>query len=627
MPRYCSVLFLVLLFLIPATIFSQTSMKLVVDATELPRKLLHSQIYIETGSGELALHFPKWIPGTHSPSGPIQNMGGFELFDNNGDRLEWTRDWANHYRFLVRGGETSGPIRAELTYICSQPSTNSVGVDSYGANNLGVINWNTVLVYPEGIPVNQIEVTVELVLPDGWEQGSALPFHGRRKDTLVFEPTTLENLIDMPLICGRYFKTIEFAHTDLASYYIHLAADSDNDLPEKDDSTIVPLTRMAKEAEAVFGSAHFESYHILLILTDEFRTIGLEHRNSSLNGVKASEFRKANWSKKRTPYLLPHEFCHAWCGKYRRPAGMLTDDYMTEKNTSLLWVYEGLDQYMGYVLAARCGYIDSATFVEAIADRIDVQMQRVGRNWRPLHDTEISSGMLRGGSRSWSNLRRNQDYYAEGAIYWMEFDAMIRNGTNGEKSLDDFCALFFNKDDKQAHALPFDRVEIVATLNQVYEAPWDSLIEVRIHQPIDELSLEGVNEIGCKLSFTDKKSSWLTDREGFYNSINHYRSIGLYLSNKGEIRNISSGSPADIAGLVPRSTVVAVNGRKFTRDRLDDAIAATTEGHNVRLLLLNGENYEERTIKYNGGLRYLNLVTQEGRSNLLYDIARPRVTE
>lgn len=622
MRRFVTSLIIVLIINLTA---SAITMKLTVDATELSRKLLHSRTEFESLDRTVGLLYPKWIPGIHYHGGPIKNIGTLLTYDTNGDRLEWERDWTNHFRFLIDSTRTTDGLTVDMTYICNQPTTNSKGIDSYGSLDIGVINWNTVVLYPENVSVADIDVELRLILPSGWSFGTALPFDRRQDDTLAFKTVTLEELIDMPLICGRYARSIEIAETDLATYYLDVVADAEEDLPNDGDSTLMPLEQMVEEAEAMFGGVHFDEYHLLLTLSDVIPGNGLEHRNSSLNGVKSSEFRKNSWNGKRIPYLLPHEFAHAWCGKYRRPAGMYTDDYQDDKDTDLLWVYEGMTQYLGRVLTYRSGFYDSTVFVENIALQISRQQMQKGRTWRSLRDTEVAAGMLRESSPSWAYLRRDQDYYDEGAMHWMEFDAMIRNGTEGAKSLDDFCRAFFNKDDKGAFAIPFDLAEIVATLNEVYPAPWDSLIDVRVYHPVYTLALDIVDRLGMRLDYTDKKPKAISQRESQYGSINCYESLGLGIGRTGKINDVRPDSPADKAGLVPATQIVAVNGKKFSKQRFEDALIGTTEGLNVRLLVLHDESYNEYEIDYDGGPRYLELTPLNEGKNMLYDIARPLI--
>ena len=383
-----------------------------------------------------------------------------------GAEIIWKRDWNDVYRIFSFPFEKETQCNIALTYICNQPSTNSIGVDSYGYHNFGVINWNTILLYPEGIPINKIKIQLTLTLPIGWSFGSALQVASSVGNKIVFEEITLEQLIDMPLICGENFETFEIAETKMAKYYLHLVAEDERDLIV-DDSIMNFYHRLVLEAEELFGRTHFDEYHLLLVLSDNMPGTGLEHRNSSLNGVKAHDMRLSKFAKSRVRYLIAHEFAHAWCGKYRRPAGMYTDDFQKNKDTDFLWVYEGLDQYLGNVLAVRSGFLDPDRYKEGMARRAGSMTAQTGRQWRPLRDTEVSSHILRGGSKSWKFLRRNQEYYNEGAMIWLEIDARIRQATKGKKSLDDFCAKFFSAGETDAEAVPFDLNEIVETLNSI----------------------------------------------------------------------------------------------------------------------------------------------------------------
>lgn len=600
------------------------SLEITVDATELPRKLLHSRISYSAVGDSLSVLFPKWIPGIHGPRGPIQNIGGFEVFDSRGEEIPWERDWSEVYRFILYPARRSTDIEIRLTYIASQPSTNSIGIDSYGTPDLGIINWNTVIIYPEGIPVKDIETDVRLILPHGWRHGSALPVKSIRGDTVHFETVSLETLVDMPLVCGINFRTIEFAKTDMATYYLHVVADDQGDLPHHDDSTLLPMKRLADEAEALFGRTHFDEYHFLLTLSDNITRTGLEHRNSSLNGVKADEWRKADWPKSRTPYLLPHEFAHAWCGKYRRPAGMHTPDFQTNKDTDLLWVYEGLDQYLGRVLAARCGFSGTDEFVEYVARNVASHKRQKGRKWRSVRDTEVSAYTLRGGSASWGNLRRSQDYYRDGALLWLEFDAMIRNATDGKKSLDDFCAVFFSNGDTRTHSIPFDKKEIVATLNSIASGPYDSLINVRIHESHEKFDPQMLIQAGYRLEYTDKLPDVIKNREEMYKYFDAYESLGLSLNKSGKILDVVPKSPTDKAGLIPGSTIVGVSGKKYSHKRMKDAIKNSVMTEKIKLLILRGDEYQNMSIDYSDGLRYYKLTPVDGQRDWLTEIAKPR---
>ena len=111
---------------------------------------------------------------------------------------------------------------------------------------------------------------------------------------------------------------------------------------------------------------------------------------------------------------MPHEFTHSWNGKYRRPAGLYQPDFATPQQGALLWVYEGMTEYLGYVLAARSGLETQAQFREMLAAQAASLDSTPGRDWRSTADTAISASILRDQNPAWGNWRRGQDYYMEG---------------------------------------------------------------------------------------------------------------------------------------------------------------------------------------------------------------------
>ena len=110
--------------------------------------------------------------------------------------------------------------------------------------------------------------------------------------------------------------------------------------------------------------------------------------------------------------LLPHEFTHSWNGKFRRPADMVVADFQQPEKTRLLWVYEGLTNYYGEVLAARCGLWTDEEARDALALTADQMAMSRGRAWRPWRLPRQSwrsrSSRARsnfGGPNSWPGTR------------------------------------------------------------------------------------------------------------------------------------------------------------------------------------------------------------------------------
>jgi predicted metalloprotease with PDZ domain len=89
--------------------------------------------------------------------------------------------------------------------------------------------------------------------------------------------------------------------------------------------------------------------------------------------------------------------------------------------------------------------------------------------------------------------------------------------------------------------------------------------------------------------------------------------------------DVVPGTPAWDAGVAPGMTLIAVDGLKFSKDRLRDSIRGTKDKPApVRLLLQNGESYFEASIPVSGGERYPKLERDPARPDLLGAILAPK---
>jgi predicted metalloprotease with PDZ domain len=598
-----------------------------VDARELARRLVHADIRIPCQPGPLRLWYPKWIPGCHGADGPLQNVGGFRVETTDGKPISWKRDEVE--LFCVHCDVPAGvsEIRAHLDYICNEPAVLAAGYLSYGNSSVGVLNWNTCLVYPEGPTAEETRVQLRLRLPARWQYATALKSAGT-DDAVAFEPVSLVELIDSPLIAGEHLRTIALDTTPKS--FLHVASESPSAL-QLDRKVIDLYTRVVNEAHALFGRAHYPEFHFLITCSDDLGYLGLEHRTSSLNGVRERDLLDDKKRKGWVANLIPHEYVHAWCGKYRRPAAMCTANFHTPQKTRLLWVYEGLTEYLGEVLMVRSGLIAQPEYREMLAAQFGSLRRRQGRRWRSLEDTAVASPILRAASASWNDLRRSQDYYPEGALVWLEADAIIRDLSQGKHSLDDFCKKFLGHGQSRSDAhpdaqvVPYDLPEIVHDLKQLTDYDWDTFFARHVSATQQDLPLDVVGRCGYRLGYTTKSPAYLDylqERAGG-ELFSARDSLGLTFHGDGRIADVAPGLPGDKAGLAPGMRVLGVNSKKFSRERLADALADSVARRKIEFLLLDGEQFRTVTVEYADGLRYLELVRNSERPDILGEILNP----
>jgi predicted metalloprotease with PDZ domain len=383
------------------------------------------------------------------------------------------------------------------------------------------------------------------------------------------------------------------------------------------------LKQLVVETGKLFGARHYTRYHFLLILGDQTAHHGLEHHESSDNGA-AEDMWSNPGSHDLEADLLPHEFVHSWNGKYKRPAGLATRDYQLPMHGDLLWVYEGLTDYLGNILAARTGLRSPDQFHENLAYTAAMLDHRAGRTWRPLQDTATSVQSLFTAAPEWGNWRRGADYYPEGYLIWLDVDSVIRQKSNGQKSLNDFCRIFYGGQSGPPMVVPYKFEDVVAALNQVVSNDWAKFLRERLDSKSPHAPVGGISNGGWKLVYTDQKNSTMEAREKSSNNIDLSFSLGFIATKEGELRDVIPGSPAYVAGLGPGMKVIAVNGRKWSKDVVRAALRGSTHGQQpISLLAENGEYYKSYDVNYHEGERYPHLVRVEGQANILDEIIKP----
>ena len=605
----------------------RTSMTLDVDATDAPMKILHATVAMPARAGAMSLFYPKWIPGEHMPSGPIANLTGLHIFAD-GAELNWRRDLVEMNAFAITVPAGAKTLTAKYDYVVpyaggafgTLPSTNA---------KIAVINWYTVGLYPMGERPDSITVTASLTAPAGWKHGGSLDEAGVSGNTIRYAPTSLEMLNDHPILLGEHFRSITLwpANSAVGEHVIDVVADSDwaLDFPQ---SRIEIYKKIVLEERAVFGGVgHYRRYHWLLTLSDNLGAFGVEHHECADDRVAERTFVDDD-AAKRSSLLLPHEYFHSWNGKARRPAGLTTGGYEQPMKDDLLWVYEGLTNYYGELLAARSGLISAEEWFDEIAADAMV-VSAPGRTWRPLQDASDSSPFLYTAAGGWSGARRQTyglpSFYDEGTLIWLETDVTIRTLTGGKKTLDDFCARFHGQNDNgRVWVKPYDADEVYRTLNSIVAHDWKSFFETRLQSKSADIPLGGVDGGGFTFVYTDAPNMF-TDPWALDGGLNAYGSLGLHVGADGTIDDCWQGRPAFTAGLSNGMKIVAVNGRKFSSDELMRALRASkTSTTPMELIVDNSGYFKTVKIDYHRGLRYPHLERVTGTTDLLTVIAGKR---
>ena len=591
---------------------------LALDATDAPRHVLHAAFTIPAEPGPLTLFYPKWIPGEHGPTGPITDLVNLR-FSANGQRLPWQRDDVEMYAIHLQVPAGAHAVTVNLDFLTPSGGKFSAGPSATDA--LALLSWNQVLLYPYGKGSDDLTYQAKVDLPKGWAFGTALPVARQEGTTVTFKPVSLTTLVDSPVLTGSHFKRLDLGESLGRAHHLDIAADGEAALAIT-PATVQHYRNLVAETGALFGARHYLHYDFLLTLSDDVAHFGLEHHESSDDRVGEGSLVDPVLLK-ASAGLLPHEMVHSWNGKYRRPAGLATGNYDSPMKGKLLWVYEGLTEYLGSILTARSGLWtpeDYRAHLAMVAADLD---HEPGRAWRPLADTAVEAQVLYDAPPTWGAFRRGVDFYPEGLLLWLDADTLIRERTAGRKSLDDFCQAFEGGASSGPAMKPYHLDEVVATLNRIVPYDWAAFFKERVTDLAPRAPLAGVTRGGWRLVYGDTPTDMWKTVEQADKRVDLSLSLGLRLAADGSVMDVLPGYPGYKAGIIPGMKVISVDGTRFSPSVVRDTLkAAQTAPEPMTFVVSSGAFVKTLPVDYHGGERYPRLERVSGTPDLLSDILR-----
>jgi len=552
-------------------------------------------IPLPPGTTKLTLLHPKWLPGNHGPKGTIAELADIRFFAG-GKPLLWKRNPVDVFAFHV--DVPAGASEVVAKFIHTSPLRESEGRITMTREMLN-LQWEKMSLYPAGHYVRQIKVKPTVTLPQGWTVFTALDGKAQNGNTVSWDVTDYETLVDSPIFAGLYAQRHDLGQ----GVFLDLVADKP-ELLKVAPENLATFRNMVDEAVLAFGAKHFDHYDFLLALTDRMGGIGLEHHRSSENQYEPRtliDWAAGDWDRN----VIPHEFSHSWDGKYRRPAKLWTPDYREPMQDNLLWVYEGQTQFWGLVLAARSGLQSKEQVLGQLANYAGSFTQYPGREWRSVEDTTHDPIMANRKPKPFSSLARSEEYYTEGALVWLEVDAILSDGTAGRKGIDDFAKAFFGVRDGDWGVLTYEFEDVVQTLNRLHPYDWASFLKTRIETPGQPSPIGGIERGGYTLAWKDAPNPFDKARmaAGKFISLNH--SLGLGIDKDGKVTATRWDSPAFRAGIMNGMQIVAVSGKAYDEDTIKAAVTAA-KGTNqpIELLVKRDDLYRTVQIAYSEGLRW-----------------------
>jgi predicted metalloprotease with PDZ domain len=592
-----------------------------VDASRAVQGLLSVHETVRVSPGPLTLIYPKWIPGEHAPSGAIQNVAGLRI-TAGGQPIAWTRDPVDLFSFHLNVPAGVSSLDVDFVYLGANGGNYSTA--RLSTPNLLSLTWNKVILTPKVEDYHTQQIAATLTLPGAdWKYATALDTVSQQGAEVTFAPASQAKLVDSPLDAGMNARTWNLGTFNGAPVTLAAFADTPEQLAVP-DATIDKFRNLVTQMHALYRYRHFDHYVFLLTLSDVMPGEGVEHHQSSDNGTDG-KFLTEHGSLVANADLLAHEWNHSWDGKYRRPEDLATKNLQDPMGDTLLWVYEGMTQFYGNLLAERSGLRTKEEWLDGLADIYAVYDSQRGRDWRPLGDTATAASVLYSAPRQWSGYRRSVDYYSEGELMWLQADELIKKLSGNKRSIDDVARAFFGDGKNTGATLKtYTRADVIAAFNAVQPYDWATFfkqhIDVVTPHPPDFLSGSGY-----QLVYTATPSALDKLMAGQRRGISTRFSLGFSATADGTVVDVVSGSPAYQAQIGPGDKIVAVNMRALTggQEQIDDALKAAQHGSKIQLLLSGGQVYRTVTIDYRGGPRYPHLQRVAGTPDVLGEIAKP----
>lgn len=556
------------------------------------------ELVIDPPAGEtLQLAMPAWCPGSYMIRDFARNLVRMEASDGAGRPHRLTKLDKQTWE-LVPGNGFRAPLVVRYQVYALDLTVRAAYLDSIHA----YFNGPSLFLRVDGLADRPCRI--ELQPPAGecfadWRVATSLmPLGAGPRGFGTYQSENYDDLIDHPVAMGRFdwidFEVRSVPHAMAISGRHHC------DL-ERLRQDLGPI---CGQHAALFGELPVDRYLFLTAAVGEGYG-GLEHRFSSsllcsrddlprLATERSGETAPAAPSEgyRRFLGLCSHEYFHLWHVKRIQPQALMGCGLNAEVHTRMLWVFEGITSYYDDLALVRSGRIDTPSYLQLLAETITRVMRTPGRLVQTLAESSFDA---------WTKFYRQDEngpnaiisYYAKGALTALALDLLIRQGTNGQRSLDDVMRALWERYGRPGVGVPERGVEALAAevsgidLSGFFAQALDGT------EDLDLLPLLASMGIQMRL----RPAQGPKDLGGFverFGPVTARPSLAIRLrdgSKDAVIQHVLSGGAGECAGLAPGDQVVAVDGLRATAENLERLVS--TAGRPVRLHLFRRDELLE----------------------------------
>ncbi|MFZ6657176.1 peptidase M61 [Undibacterium sp. TJN19] len=573
-------------------------MKLDVDASDTVHKIIRVRQSIPVQkSGDMVLLYPEWETASHAATQTVADLAGLSIMAGN-TRLEWQRDTVNPYAFHITVPKNARELRLEFQIL---PASRGLSPD------ILKLQWSRLALYPAGWYLRNIASTASLTLPKGFQFATSLDSDAVNGNQISFKQTSVEKLMDAPVYAGRYFKRVELTATGaVVPIRLNMVGDTEAAIAITPEF-LAKYQAMVLAVPKLFKGQPYPHFDFLVTLSDTvFSGGGAEHSESTEINLPADFFTNAD-AQLRIASLHPHEYTHAWNGRFRQPADLWTPNLNLPMRGSLLWMYEGQAEFWGRILTSHLGFMTRQQSLEALAMDAAFVSARVGRQWKSLQDSTIDPIYMAGGKAAvrWRDWQRREDYYVEGVMLWLDVEMLMRERSSGKTGLVDFAGKFFGGGKATSAISTYTFADICKGLNKLVPYDWAAYFTTRLQAHDASHVLDGLTRSGYLLIYTDEPTDYFTKMEADTGATDFSHSLGLIVNGKGVVNSVTWEGPAFQAGISLGTRLLNVGKEVYSDVALKQAIkAAAVSKEAIALTFMADGKPRTVSINYTDSLRY-----------------------
>ena len=363
--------------------------------------------FIVDGREPVLLSMPAWTPGSYEIANFARQVSGFTATQGGRD-LRWDKLDPDTWRVIPAArGEVKLEYRVRADTLDN--------ARAWTRQDFGFFNGTTVFLLVEGRPETPASVRIrtepDWLVATGMSPGdSAYRYVARDVHDLMDHPFFVGKFdLDSLRVAGKWMR--------LATYPVGALS------PPRRKMLWEQLARAVPPVAAVFGEVPWTSYTVLQVIDSGFGGMSaLEHAESEL-AIVAAEYLDEPF----VASVHAHEMIHAWNVKRLRPADLMPYRYDRMQPTTWLWMSEGLTDYYADLALVRSGLSDETAFLNTTLGKID-------------HVANVPAIALEDASlQTWLGMSDGTGdiYYDKGSLAGLALDILIRDASDGARSLDD----------------------------------------------------------------------------------------------------------------------------------------------------------------------------------------------